>query len=170
MVNIPPPFSQIHESVKDQINGFTSLWLEDDEDSESKLLLKDLESNVSVMNSARMKSNMWRDIILDGASHWDEVCDMRSYNFEEYTAAIIKLLTPELLYRPKEQMIMMEYIPYIQQMILASSKDKTVKTRSKRKRLYLPLPEESVETLTVNRPLMDETKFWINRLDSLRKN
>lgn len=29
------------------------------------------------MNSASMKSNAWRDIISDGGSHWDEVCDTR---------------------------------------------------------------------------------------------
>lgn len=72
----------------------------------------------------------------------------------------MKLLTTELLYRPKEQVIMMEYIPYIKQMILADSKAKTVKTRSKRKRLYLPLSEESVDVLTSNRPLLDEVRTY----------
>lgn len=84
----------------------------------------------------------------------------RFNNFDEYTEAISKLLTERLSYQPNEQTIMMEYIPYIQQMISANSKTKAVKTRSKRKRLYLPLSDESVNILTFDRPIIDEVSLF----------
>lgn len=61
-----------------------------------------------------------------------------------------------MMYQPNEGMIIMDYVSYIRQMISVDSKTKSVKTRSKRKRLYLPLSEENVNTLTRNRPLIDE--------------
>lgn len=80
----------------------------------------------------------------------------RSKIFDDYTDAIARLSTPEMIYQPNENIMMMDYIPYIQQMISANSKAKAVKTRSKRKRLYLPLSDDSVQVLSCNRPLVDE--------------
>lgn len=61
-----------------------------------------------------------------------------------------------MIYQPNENIVMMDYIPYIQQMISANSKANAGKTRSKRKRLYLPLSDDNEDVLTYNRPLIDE--------------
>lgn len=70
--------------------------------------------------------------------------------------AIARLLVPRMVYQPNEYVVMMDYVPYVQQMISAHSKAKAVKTRSKRKRLYLPLSDDNVDILTHNRSLVDE--------------
>lgn len=61
-----------------------------------------------------------------------------------------------MMYQPNEYILMMDYIPYIQQMISANSRANAGKTRSKRKRLYLPLSDDNVEVLTDSRSLLDE--------------
>jgi hypothetical protein len=103
-----------------------------------------------------MRSTTWENVICEGSSRWDEICDAKFNNFDEYTESISKLLTGRLTLLPNEHIIMMEYIPFIQQMISADSKTKAVKTRSKRKRLYLPLNDEQVNILTFDRPIVDE--------------
>jgi hypothetical protein len=59
-----------------------------------------------------------------------------------------------------ENLLMMEYIPYIQSMIKQpddTPRDpKQRQTRSKRKRLYLPLSDEQADMLTRNRKVIDE--------------
>lgn len=59
------------------MNGFTTLWLEEDETSASKFILNNIESTVSITNSEAMASNVWVNVMLDESSHWDEVCDSR---------------------------------------------------------------------------------------------
>lgn len=63
-----------------------------------------------------------------------------------------------MIYQPNENVIIMEYVSYIRQMISADSKAKAVKTRSKRKRLYLPLNEDDVNRLICNKSLIDEVR------------
>lgn len=80
----------------------------------------------------------------------------RSHNFIEYTDSIVKLLSIQLMYQPNEYLIMMEYIPYIKQMITANDIKNSKSTRSKRKRLYLPLSDDAIQILTCHKPIIDE--------------
>ncbi|KAG2232211.1 hypothetical protein INT48_003901, partial [Thamnidium elegans] len=67
--------NMIHEASKDGINGFTTLWLEEEDAYECNNMLKEIESSISVMHSEEMKSSVWSNIICDESSHWDEACD-----------------------------------------------------------------------------------------------
>lgn len=70
-------YFKIYEANKDEINGFTSLWLEDDEDDASNKMLAEIESSISIMHSENIKSSVWSNIIWDESSHWDEACDAK---------------------------------------------------------------------------------------------
>ncbi|GAA5799154.1 hypothetical protein HPULCUR_004564 [Helicostylum pulchrum] len=69
--------NMIHEAGKDEINGFTTLWLEEDDAYECNNMLKEIESSISVTHSEEMKSSVWSNIICDESSHWDEACDSK---------------------------------------------------------------------------------------------
>lgn len=77
--------------------------------------------------------------------------------FEDSREAIEKLLPTSLIYQPNEETIMMDYIPRIQMMISTNADQKSGRsTRSKRKRLYLPLNEDCVDTLIKDKSFIDE--------------
>lgn len=140
----------MQECVQDQLNGYTTLWVEDDEDNSDKHFNKEIECITTVLNNASV------DWIMNEESHWDELCDAKSLNYEDYKEAIDTLLPARQQYQPNESIIMMEYIPYIQQMTVPLDKPSKSRTRSKRKRLHLPLSQDSVATLSNHRPLIDE--------------
>ncbi|EPB83396.1 hypothetical protein HMPREF1544_09871 [Mucor circinelloides 1006PhL] len=140
----------MQECVQDQLNGYTTLWVEDDEDNPYKHVNKEIECITTVLNNASV------DWIMNEESHWDELCDAKSLNYEDYKEAIDTLLPARQQYQPNESIIMMEYIPYIQQMTVPLDEPSKSRTRSKRKRLHLPLSQDSVATLTNHRPLIDE--------------
>ncbi|KAI7901554.1 uncharacterized protein BX663DRAFT_513265 [Cokeromyces recurvatus] len=158
----------IQESVEDQLNGYTNLCIENEGDI-SKAFIEEIESLLTILNSQTIKSNTWSKIILDEESHWEEVCDARSINLEDYKEAIEKLLSPRMIYQPNEYNLTMDYIPHIQLMLTFNHDIQGRSTRTKRKRLHLPLSEDCIHVLSTYKPLVDETEFWTNRLDKLKK-
>ncbi|KAK4521593.1 uncharacterized protein ATC70_004122 [Mucor velutinosus] len=155
--------AMIQESVQDQLNGCTTLWMEDGEDSTSKHTAKEIECIATVLNNAGVE---W---IMDEESHWDELCDAKSLHYEDYREAIDLLLPTRQQHLPQESVVMMEYIPYIQQMIVPVDKPSKSRTRSKRKRLHLPLSSDAVATLSNRRVPIDETQLHIQLLFDLNK-
>ncbi|GAN06884.1 hypothetical protein MAM1_0140d06374 [Mucor ambiguus] len=155
--------AMIQESVQDQLNGYTTLWVEDDEDSTCKHINKEIEGITAVLNNTGV------DWVMDEESHWDELCDAKSLHYEDCKEAIDLLLPVRLQHQPQESVVMMEYIPYIQQMIMPVDKPSKSRTRSKRKRLHLPLSSDAVTTLSNQRAPIDETQFHIQVLFDLNK-
>ncbi|CAO3630402.1 unnamed protein product [Mucor fragilis] len=155
--------AMIQESVQDQLNGYTTLWVEDDEDSACKHMSKEIVCIATVLNNAGV------DWIMDEESHWDELCDAKSLHYQDYKEAIDPLLPARQQHLPQESMVMMEYIPYIQQMMVPVDKPSESRTRSKRKRRHLPLSSDAVATLSNHRAPIDETQFHIQVLFDLSK-
>ncbi|KAL9555138.1 hypothetical protein MBANPS3_002503 [Mucor bainieri] len=151
----------IQESVQDQLNGYTTLWVEDDEDSASKHVNKEIECITTVLNSAGA------DWIMDEESHWDELCDAKSLHFEDCKEAIDALLPVRQQHQPQGNIVMTEYVPFIQQMMGPVEKPSKSRTRSKRKRLHLPLSSDAVATLGNQRVPIDETQLHIQLLFDL---
>lgn len=142
--------AMIQESVQDQLNGYTTLWVEDDEDSACKHMSKEIVCIATVLNNAGV------DWIMDEESHWDELCDAKSLHYQDYKEAIDPLLPARQQHLPQESMVMMEYIPYIQQMMVPVDNPSESRTRSKRKRRHLPLSSDAVATLSNHRAPIDE--------------
>jgi hypothetical protein len=83
------------------------------------------------------------------------VCINRIHTLEDYKDAIEKLLPISYIYQPYTTLLTLDYIPHIQAMLYYDHKNKS-KTRSKRRRLYLPLNQEAVASLTSHGRLVDE--------------
>jgi hypothetical protein len=81
---------------------------------------------------------------------------IRCAAFDDYYDATEKILPASTLYNLDENLLMMEYIPYIQSMIQQPGDPKQRQTRSKRKRLYLPLSDNQADMLKRNRKVIDE--------------
>ncbi|KAI8885096.1 P-loop containing nucleoside triphosphate hydrolase protein [Backusella circina FSU 941] len=158
---------KVEESKIDQINGFVQFIKTDEIYGESKENIENLESTMTILSSQQLKARAWQDFILDEPSHWEELFDAKCCFFDDYYDATEKLLPTSMLYNLNADTLMMEYIPYIQSMIEqpedATRDAKRRQTRSKRKRLYLPLNDEQADALTRKRTVMDETLFWCER-------
>ncbi|KAI8639612.1 hypothetical protein BD408DRAFT_421007 [Parasitella parasitica] len=155
--------TMVQESGQDQLNGYTTLCVEDDEDNPHKHINKEMQCITTVLNNCSVE---W---IMDEESHWDELCDASTIHYGACREAIERLLPFRQVSQPNEQIIMMEYVPYIQQMIVPIDKPSKSRTRSKRKRVHLPLNEEALMTLSNPKPPTDETQIHIQLLYNLKK-
>ncbi|CEP06795.1 hypothetical protein [Parasitella parasitica] len=142
--------TMVQESVQDQLNGYTTLWIQEDQEDSHQHVSKELQCVATVLNSSRVE---W---IMDEESHWDELCDASNIHYDDCREAIERVLPVRQAYQPNEQTIMMEYVPYIQQMAVPVDKHHKSRTRSKRKRIHLPLDQDALATLTNPKPPIDE--------------
>lgn len=84
----------------------------------------------------------------------------RIRTFDNYKEAIEKLLPISYVYHPYTEILTSEYIPHIQMMLYYDHQNKS-KTRSKRRKLYLPLNEEAINHLTTQETIVDEVSSFL---------
>ncbi|KAI8346376.1 hypothetical protein EDC96DRAFT_521499 [Choanephora cucurbitarum] len=159
---------EMEDITKDQINGYTYLKLDRPSESDDLLRIRELGADTTVLNNQIPRSEVWKQLVSDESSHWVDLCSARVSLAEDYRDLLERILPATI----DDQMLMMEYIPHIQMMMMASESPKENHrmrtTRSKRKKTHLSLSEEAIESLNEARPIIDETAYIIQYLQSLK--
>lgn len=146
LINLIP--KKVQTSTDDSIIGYTHLVIDEEES-----VLNDIQIHATVLNHLSNNTEF-------NESLWDELEDARQRTYEVDVEAIEKILPLRMMYR--HDVIMTEYIPAIRLMLdpvrTGVLDSRSRQTRSKRKRIHLPLDDDSVNILTEPKELVDEVR------------
>lgn len=147
LINLIPK-KKVQTSTDDSIIGYTHLIIDEEES-----MLNDIQIHATALNHLSNNTEF-------NESLWDELEDARQRAYEVDVEAIEKILPLRMMYR--HDVIMTEYIPAIRLMLdpvrTGVLDSRSRQTRSKRKRIHLPLDDDSVNILTEPKELVDEVR------------